>query len=305
MALPATDNFTTESDQAIDDYSANWTLNNGTLTVLAATDDVRASSSDAESGAHWNADAFNDDQYGECVVTSMSSDSTHIGPAVRVAASGETYYGFYGSSNDGQLFKDVGGSWTQLGNNGSAFLASEVARIEASGTTITPYINGVIENPPGAQTDGSISSGSAGLCGYNTVASNLVDDWEGGNLGGAGPWVFGEQNPTEGETPVSWATWSDGAAGSPTISGDADWGKLELAIGEEGRSAVYDIGADGYDHIFIVNENVYGTGQGTATLQIRGSAASFNQDDGEPPNWENYTAPITRSWRYVQIRETK
>jgi hypothetical protein len=106
-----------------------------------------------------------------------------------------------------------------------------------------------------------------------------------------------------GETPVSWQTFSDGAAGVPTIVGDADWGKLYLDPGEEGRSAVYDMGS-GVDCIWVVTENRYGTGQGWATLQIRGDTNPFNQDDALP-DWENYAEPITRGWRYVQVREIK
>ena len=37
-------------------------------------------------------------------------------------------------------------------------------------------------------------------------------------------------------------------------------------------------------------------------LMIRGDTASFLQDD-DPPSWEEYSAPITRTWRYVQVRE--
>lgn len=105
-----------------------------------------------------------------------------------------------------------------------------------------------------------------------------------------------------GEMPEEWSTWSDGAGGDPTVDGDPDWGKLYLACGEEGRSLVYDL-SDVTPRIFTLTENRYGAGQGTATLQIRGQAGVFNQDDGEPPNWENYTVPIIRSWRYVQVRE--
>lgn len=116
--------------------------------------------------------------------------------------------------------------------------------------------------------------------------------------------AYGENNTTQGETEVSWATWSNGAGGTPTIIGDADWGKLELAVGQEGRSAVLDIG-NSYERIYKLTENRYGTGQETATLQIRGDTSSFLQDAGEPPNWETYSTPITRTWRYVQVREIK
>ena len=117
--------------------------------------------------------------------------------------------------------------------------------------------------------------------------------------------AFGESAPELDETPVSWATWSDGAGGAPTIIGDANWGKLQLLVGEEGRSAVYDNG-DSYGRVYILSENRYGTGSGTATLQIRGDeTVPFLQDAGEPPDWEDYIGPVTESWRYFQVRVIK
>jgi hypothetical protein len=114
-------------------------------------------------------------------------------------------------------------------------------------------------------------------------------------------WAYGEENTTRGETEVSWATWSDGDGGSPTIIGDADWGKLELAKGAEARSLVYDCG-DSLERVYALEENRYGTGQQDAVLQIRGDTSSFLQDDVNPA-WETFTCPVTKSWRYVQIRE--
>lgn len=115
--------------------------------------------------------------------------------------------------------------------------------------------------------------------------------------------VFGEQNPTQGETAVSWQTWSDGVGSIPTVDGNADWGKLKLDLsGEEGRSAVYDLGS-AIARTFTLTENRYGTGAESAVLQIRGDASTFTQDSNTI-DWETYSSPISRSWRYVQIRET-
>ena len=115
--------------------------------------------------------------------------------------------------------------------------------------------------------------------------------------------AFGEQSPTLGEDPVSWQTWSDGAAGIPNVTVNADWGKLSLQLsGAEGRSAVYDLGS-AVARTFTLTENVYGTGAEDAVLQIRGSTTSFLQDAAVPV-WEEYTAPISRVWRYVQVGET-
>ena len=102
--------------------------------------------------------------------------------------------------------------------------------------------------------------------------------------------AFGEESPV-GEIPVSWQTFSDGGGGVPTIDGDQSWGKMLLVSSQEGRSAVYDFGnSDARTYTLI--ENKYGSGSGTATLQIRGSLTS-------------YTDPINREWRYIQIRETE
>lgn len=115
--------------------------------------------------------------------------------------------------------------------------------------------------------------------------------------------AFGEQNPTLGEDPVSWQTWSDGAGGIPDVQGNIDWGKLELDLsGEEGRSAIYDMGS-AITRQYTLTENRYGVGSGSAALQIRGDVASFTQDDNVV-DWEDYTVPISRGWRYVQVRET-
>lgn len=115
--------------------------------------------------------------------------------------------------------------------------------------------------------------------------------------------AFGEQNPTHGETAVSWQTWSDGLGGVPTITGDPDWGKLNLDLtGEEGRSTVYDLGS-ATSRKFTLTENRYGSGAESATLQIRGDASSFTQDSNLL-DWEDYVGPISRTWRYIQVRET-
>jgi len=115
--------------------------------------------------------------------------------------------------------------------------------------------------------------------------------------------AFGEQTPTLGEDAVSWQTWSDGAGAIPNVTINPDWGKLSLqTAGAEGRSAVYDLGSAA-TRKFTLTENRYGTGSGSATLQIRGDTSSFVQDDAVPA-WETYSAPISRGWRYVQVRET-
>ena len=124
---------------------------------------------------------------------------------------------------------------------------------------------------------------------------------------------------------MSWRTWSDGSGSQPNIfrgkllqedsgflltesgfkillSAD-DWGKIQLAVGEDGHSGVYDF-STAASRLITVTENKYGAGQGSATVQIRGQAAIFAQDDGAPA-WETYTGATFEGWRYIQVRATK
>ena len=184
-ALPATDTFTLGGavDQALTVYSANWTANNGALLVSAGTDDVSSNTTSTETAAHWNADTFADDQYAQGTITAAGASSL-IGVAVRCAASANTYYGFYGYNGASYLFSVKAGVWAQLGSDGGAFEVGDVIRLEVSGNTLTPKINGSTTGTPGQQTDSSspIASGYAGLCGYDLSVNNRIDNWQGGNL---------------------------------------------------------------------------------------------------------------------------
>jgi len=115
--------------------------------------------------------------------------------------------------------------------------------------------------------------------------------------------AFGEQSPTEGETGISWQTWSDGVGGTPTIAGDVDWGKVQLSGGDKGQSAVYDFGSVA-NRLHTLSEDRYGAGQGSTTLYIRGQATSFNQDDVGPA-WEEYASAVSKTWQWMQIKAEK
>lgn len=113
-------------------------------------------------------------------------------------------------------------------------------------------------------------------------------------------YCWGEENPTE--NPESWDTWSDGAAGSPDIDGDADWGKIKLRheFGDIGHGPVKDLGSV-LTRMITVTIDKYGAGSGSYAIYIRGQATTFNQDDGSP-SWELYSAPINKDWRYIQVK---
>jgi hypothetical protein len=112
---------------------------------------------------------------------------------------------------------------------------------------------------------------------------------------------WGEETPTDGETAKSWQTWDDGAGGAPTVSGDADWGKLSLATSAIGHGSVEEVGIPGVTRIFTITSNKYGTGSGSFVVKIRGADTIFAQDDASP-SWETYSGTISRQWCFVQVR---
>lgn len=181
MSLPATDAFTDVNGTQLSAHGTSWTKN--------TTDDPDIQSnglcSDSANNqvCHWNADAFSNDQYAQVKLVAVGTVQDQVvGPAVRVAASAVTGYTYWHSYNYTSMWKVVDASWTQLGSGDyDDATVNDVYRLEASGTTITPKKNGTTITP-GAQTDSSIASGSAGLHGYIDGTAFRVDDWQGGNL---------------------------------------------------------------------------------------------------------------------------
>ena len=166
MALPASDAFTSAGDSTLQAYSASWTINSGAYSVNG-TDDEAFPNASSDCIAHWNADTFGNDQYAEVVFGNLGTYWS--GAGVRAAVSAASTYGFWtdGSGANTELFKIVTGTWTQLGSSGSvAWAAGNTLRIEASGTTITPYRNGSVYSSIGAQTDSALSSGYGGMTGW-------------------------------------------------------------------------------------------------------------------------------------------
>jgi hypothetical protein len=116
----------------------------------------------------------------------------------------------------------------------------------------------------------------------------------------SGGLAWGEESPTQGEVGSPWSVWSDGAGGTPTITGDQDWGILSIDTDDEGRSNVYDYG-NSVSRTYTLTLNRYGSGSGSPIVQIRGQNTTFNQDDVSP-SWETYSTPVAKTWRYVQVR---
>lgn len=178
-SLPAFDHFTGADGTALATYSANWTVVQGSFSLL--TNSVTPGSALVHGYAAWNADLPNPDQYAQLVITPVAG--TAIGVALRGSLVAMTNYmcradgvniGIEGWNAGAYLGAPAGAAFVTV--------AGDVLRCEAVGTTLRMKIirAGVtVANISG--TDATLTSGYAGLSSYNAGAA-LGDDFEVGNM---------------------------------------------------------------------------------------------------------------------------
>jgi hypothetical protein len=156
----------------------NWTINEGTFLETAATCQISGVGADSRACAFWNANTFGATQFARCTIaTSVGTGA--FGPAVRMSASGETYYGFFHSSTAWTLFKIVAGTITSLATATRTPTVGDVLTLYVTGTSLTAYINGTSVT---TQTDSAIASGQPGIAGLNTFStSNAISGWSAGD----------------------------------------------------------------------------------------------------------------------------
>lgn len=184
MALPATSGFTA-SDGVLPTQITTFSAVRGAMQVRS--NKAQTDTQNDETCCRWNADTFNDDQYAEIVADPITS-SLYIGASVRCQSGSEGYYGYYEDTGNRYFFKMVGGTFSDLVSpvTGTSNTAPDTLRIEASGTTITAFLNGS-QDGSFSTTDSSHASGYGGVCGWGEAffdTETSGDTWEAGNLGG-------------------------------------------------------------------------------------------------------------------------
>ena len=178
----ASDDFNRTSASTL---GANWTNDIGTFgvgsnaTAYAATPGVGS-----QVLAHWSANSFNNRQYSEVKLATISTTWQGSGPAIRASAAGG-YVAYAHETNKLSLMKLVAGSAGSVlcstDTSPATVAAGDVIRIEADGTTITVKRTSGTPATLITCTDSSYSTGAAGVGAYDNLHGDL-DDWTGGNL---------------------------------------------------------------------------------------------------------------------------
>jgi hypothetical protein len=82
MTLPRTDAFTGSNGTALTTYNASWIVNFGAFAITSNA--IRGNSASNISMAHWQGDAFADDQYAQGTISNFSGSGS-IGVAALFA----------------------------------------------------------------------------------------------------------------------------------------------------------------------------------------------------------------------------
>jgi hypothetical protein len=173
-----TDSFTGAND---DPLNANWTVDQGTLRIF-----VNCCNENALAFPHigrYAGGMFANDQYAQ--VKPFNGVGIHGGGvAVRLDASKNGYCAYFVNPTTVLIDRIDAGALTNLASIGSlSFTADvDVLKLDVVGTTLTAYKNGT---PIGNATDSTHASGRAGVV-IQGNSGTLIDDWEGGDIGGGG-----------------------------------------------------------------------------------------------------------------------
>lgn len=170
------------------------------------------------------------DNYAQCVVTTSSTSSLRQGgPACRADSSAQTYYWASQSAGAGttgtlRIYKAVSGTRTALGTGTTQTKSGDTKKIEANGSTITAYNNGVSAE---SLTDSSITSGVYSGLVYERP-NNLVqcDDFVAADLG-----VSGDAQMAAALATASALSYAGTASGGALLAGSlATASALQFAV---------------------------------------------------------------------------
>lgn len=207
MALPVSDTFLQNSGtvQSLATYSGNWVMPTGwTWNIPNGSGFVTSATSGADILAYWNADTFDQHQYAEVVFqTGFAATGRYCGPAVRCGGTTSSNASGYGLEINGAgsygLGRIVNGAWTSLTSGSTSAVADgSVMRVESENVTSpAAAVRITVKRAPANDptnfstvftyddTDAArLTSGKAGICGYDSSADPMIASFAAGNVSG-------------------------------------------------------------------------------------------------------------------------
>ena len=161
---------------------ASWATFDGN--PLAIVSNKVVTSATGNRAATWETTLANDQWAEGDVVTTTPTENQCIAPSVRMQGTNSGLYYVWLNPTNGnvELWRRIGaGSYGQLGSGVSVGVTSAKLRIEAEGTTIRAYSDGVLRI---TQTDANMTNGKAGMWAYSTTTTPMptLDNFRCGEL---------------------------------------------------------------------------------------------------------------------------
>ncbi len=211
------------------------------------------------------------------------------------------------SSSSSSSFSSSSSSSSSLSSSSSSsFSSSSSSSLSSSSSSSSSSFSSSSSSSSSLSSSSSsfsFSSSSSSLSSSSSsVSSSSLSSSSSSSSAYPAAWgiAWGELDPDPGESKESWATWSNGAGGSPTILGDADWGRLFLGKDGIAHSPVHHFNA--LDSYTTLTKNKHGPdGVGSFKVYYRESDTPFLQDAGTPA-WDLYTNPVRLTKAYRQVR---
>lgn len=182
VGIMVTDDFNRADESPL--ANGNWTtISNGGLRIVS--NQVIGVTNAGWNGSKYTGAAYGSDQYAQASSPSATDHWPSI--LVRISSDNTKYYEFY-RVNSTTLSLRISGS-TVIGTDiTQAYTPGEVLKLEASGSgasiNLSMYYNGTLLATRVAPIFGGnyFDTGSVGLRIYSNTATNLIDNFEGGDL---------------------------------------------------------------------------------------------------------------------------
>lgn len=177
---------TDDFNRADGGLGANWTVmsdasNTGTLNIVS--NQVKINTNGLDAASRWSADTFSGDHYGQCVATTIGTNSG-LGPTVRNQLATTAKYEADSNNTSSTLYYFDGTNWTSLTAVLTGIANGDTLRFEVVGTGLTYRRNGTSIL---TATDATLSGGAPGLHLFEATSETIVaDDWLGGPITATG-----------------------------------------------------------------------------------------------------------------------
>lgn len=172
----ASDTFTGANGSSL---SASWTVVFGAWQIQS--NQATPNNVGASSFATWNANTFNNDQYAEVTNARATGSGNFAGVSVRCSLSVRTGASVVWDNSQCYISTWANGTQTVVAGPITPPSVGQVVRIEAQGTTLRVYFDGVLGGRSYTPA-GLPASGAPGIEGYNNSNTIGIDDWKAGNL---------------------------------------------------------------------------------------------------------------------------